>query len=94
VASIETRLLGWDQRWTYLEHRITGRGGRPVALALAKAGFRSKGRWVNPDDLRAQLPYALSPLTLPGHALALLAFDDAADDAGIDRQPPLLRALA
>lgn len=89
-AHMETRLLGWDKRWTYLEHRVTTPGGRPVALALAKAGFRAKGRWIDPDDLRAQLPYPLNPLVLPAQALALLAFDDAADDC----QQPLLRALA
>lgn len=79
-ASIETRLLGWDARWTYLEHRITSGTGRPMALALAKAGFRSGGRWVDPEALRAQLPFPISPLILPAHARALLAFDDAADD--------------
>jgi acyl-CoA thioesterase FadM len=90
VGNIETRLLGWDSRWTYLEHRVTGNSGRPVALALAKAGFRAKGRWVDPEDLRAQLPYPLSPLVLPDHARALLAFDSAVTHS----QPPLLRALA
>jgi acyl-CoA thioesterase FadM len=89
-AAMETRLLGWDSRWTYLEHRVTTPSGRPVALALAKAGFRAKGRWIDPDDLRAQLPYPLSPLVLPARALALLAFDDATDDC----QPPLFSALA
>lgn len=92
VAHIETRLLGWDQRWTYLEHRITCDHGRPVALAVAKAGFRSRGRWVNPDDLRAQLPYPLAPLRLPAHVHALLAFDAAAETAQVGNRHPLLQA--
>ncbi|WP_164155942.1 thioesterase family protein [Sandarakinorhabdus rubra] len=90
VARIETRLLGWDERWTYLEHRVRNGDGRSVALSLAKAGFRSHGRWIDPEDLRAQLPYPLSPLVLPDHARALLAFDDAVDG----RHQPQLRALA
>lgn len=89
VARIETRLLGWDKRWTYLEHRVVNSAGRSMALSLAKAGFRTGGRWVEPDDLAAQLPYPLAAPPLPEHALALLAFDDAAES----QQQPLLRAL-
>lgn len=88
-AQIDTRLLGWDDRWVYLEHRVLSSSGRTMALALAKAGFRWRGRWINPEDLRAQLPYPLGPMALPDHALALMAFDDAAAD-----RLPLLRALA
>jgi len=76
-GSIETRLLGWDERWTYLEHRVSTGDGRPVALALAKAGFRHRGRWIDPEVLRAQLPYPLTPVRLPDHALAWLNLDDA-----------------
>ena len=79
VAHIETRLLGWDSRWTYLEHRVLNKAGRSMALSLAKAGFRSEGRWVDPERLRAQLPYELNPLMLPEYAVALLAFQTAAD---------------
>ena len=98
VATIETRLLGWDGRWTYLEHRVFDANGRPAALALAKAGFRAKGRWISPDHLRAQLPYPLGPLKLPARALALLALDDAAFEAergaSDDRRQSRLHALA
>ena len=78
-AIVETRLLGWDNRWTYLEHRVTNEGGRAVAIGIAKAGFRTQGRWVDPEILRLQLPYALHAMVLPQHALALLAFDKQAD---------------
>lgn len=74
-ARIETRLLGWDQRWTYLEHRVSTENGQAVAFGVAKAGFRSKGRWVDPEILRLQLPHALASLVLPEQAHALLAFD-------------------
>jgi acyl-CoA thioesterase FadM len=79
-ATVETRLVGWDQRWTYLEHRVTNeKSDRPVAFGIAKAGFRSQGRWVDPEILRLQLPFPLSSMVLPGHAQALLAFDKEAD---------------
>lgn len=74
-ARIETRLLGWDQRWTYLEHRVISEDGHAVAFGVAKAGFRSRGRWVDPEILRVQLPFPLASLVLPDHARALLAFD-------------------
>lgn len=78
-VQIETRLLGWDSRWTYLEHRVLNDSGRTMAVSLAKAGFRSRGRWVDPNELRAQLPYPLSPLVLPDHVHALLAFSEASE---------------
>ena len=48
-------------------------------IGIAKAGFRTQGRWVDPEILRLQLPYALHAMVLPQHALALLAFDKHAD---------------
>lgn len=78
-ACVETRLLGWDHRWTYLEHRVTKDSGRTVAIGIAKAGFRTQGRWVDPEILRLQLPYALNAMVLPEPALALLEFDKQAD---------------
>lgn len=88
-ARIETSLLGWDNRWTYLEHRVLNDSGRTMALSFAKAGFRSRGHWVDPDDLRAQLPYPLSPMELPGQVHDLLTFDETSEP----RRPPLLRAF-
>jgi acyl-CoA thioesterase FadM len=88
-ARIETSLLGWDNRWTYLEHRVLNDSGRTMALSLAKAGFRSRGRWVDPDDLRAQLPHPLSPMTLPDDVHDLLTFE-ATPQAG---RPARLHAL-
>jgi acyl-CoA thioesterase FadM len=71
-ALLETRLLGWDGRWAYLEHRVRTVAGRDVALAVAKAGFRNRGHWVDPEELRAQLPYPLAAMPLPNHVPALL----------------------
>jgi acyl-CoA thioesterase FadM len=78
-AIVETCLLGWDQRWTYLQHRVTNEDGREVAFGIAKAGFRNQGRWVDPEILRLQLPFPLKSMVLPELAHALLAFDREAD---------------
>ncbi|MBC7634873.1 MAG: thioesterase family protein [Acetobacteraceae bacterium] len=75
-AIASTRLIGWDTRWVYLEHRIETLGGRPVAIAMAKAGFRCKGAWVSIESLRAALPFPLPEMVLPAHVDAWRALDD------------------
>lgn len=92
TGTIETQLLGWDSRWTYLEHRIADDSGRLVAVALAKAGFRQAGRWIDPDILRAQLPYTLAPLILPDRARAWQALDDALNDRSTHAQGLIVAA--
>lgn len=80
-ARIETRLLGWDDRWTYLEHKVQNTHGSTMAVSQAKAGFRHRGRWINPEELRAKLPHPLQPLVLPAHVLGLLSHKDPADSS-------------
>ena len=75
-AIATTRLVGWDMRWVYLEHRIETPTGRPVAIAVAKAGFRRAGAWVPIETLRAALPYELTDMVLPAHVDAWRALDD------------------
>lgn len=69
-AVATTRLLGWDGRWVYLEHSVHTRSGRPVAIAMARAGFRKNGSWVPIDVLRDALPHHLPEMTLPAQVLA------------------------
>jgi acyl-CoA thioesterase FadM len=75
-ALASTRLVGWDDRWTYLEHRIETADGKPVAIAMARAGFRQKGGWVPIETLRAALPMPLRPMVLPAHFNAWADVDD------------------
>jgi acyl-CoA thioesterase FadM len=87
-AVASTRLLGWDDRWVYLEHRIDTVAGRPVAIAMAKAGFRSQGAWVSTDTLRAALDHDLPPMALPAYVHAWRALDDSlAEQIGVQRMP-------
>ena len=74
---VSTRLAGWDDRWVFLEHRVDTVGGRPVALALAKAGFRCRDAWVPVAALLEQLPYAAHQVALPTHVAAGIALDEA-----------------
>jgi acyl-CoA thioesterase FadM len=85
-AVASTRLLGWDDRWVYLEHRIETLEGRPVAIGMAKAGFRSKGAWVPITTLCAALPYHLPPMALPEQVDAWRTLDDSlAGHVGLER---------
>jgi acyl-CoA thioesterase FadM len=86
-AIATTRLVGWDSRWVYLEHRIETLDGQPVAIAMAKAGFRSKGAWVPTESVRAALPIPLPEMVLPPHVEAWRELDDGlAAQLGILRQ--------
>lgn len=86
-AIASTRLTGWDSRWVYLEHRIETLVGQPVAIAMAKVGFRSKGAWAPVESLRAALPIPLPEMVLPPHVEAWRELDDGlAAQLGILRQ--------
>jgi hypothetical protein len=69
------RLVGWDDRWAYLEHRIETSDGKPVAIAMARAGFRSGGAWMSIEALRVALPHRLPDMVLPAHVRAWQALD-------------------
>lgn len=75
VGVASTRLVGWDDRWAYLEHRIATSDGKPVAVAMARAGFRANGAWMPIERLRAALPFPVEPMALPAHARAWQALD-------------------
>jgi acyl-CoA thioesterase FadM len=51
---IETRILGWDQRWGFLEHRFV-RAERVVGVVVIRGVFKSAMGPVEPAALLAQL---------------------------------------
>ena len=87
VAS--TKLIGWDDRWAYLEHRIETPDGKPVAIAMARAGFRARGHWMQIDTLRQALPLPIADLSLPPHAQIWQELDvELARQIGCGRRDP------
>lgn len=65
---VTTRLLGWDERWFYLEHRAEAESGDLIALGVCRAALVQRGRWipcsevvdaVEPDAHRPPLPAAV-----------------------------------
>jgi acyl-CoA thioesterase FadM len=74
-CELRTRMLGWDERWFFLEQRIT-RGGELMAWALVKTQFfGSEGRVAPQALVDAIRPGVVSPPL----ADAVRAWQDAED---------------
>ena len=63
--SLTTRLLGWDERWIYVEQVFTGRKG-VACVAVARAAFVKAGKAVPPNDVLAKAGLCEAPPELPG----------------------------
>jgi acyl-CoA thioesterase FadM len=72
-ATLHTRLLGWDDRWFWLEHRIEHEG-RIAAVALLRAVFLQGRASVPPSEVARALGLDPTSPQLPdavAHARAL-----------------------
>jgi acyl-CoA thioesterase FadM len=47
---IETRMLGWDHRWAFLEHRFV-RGGRVLGVVAIRGVFKGPNGPIDPEIL-------------------------------------------
>ncbi|MGH8446040.1 MAG: thioesterase family protein [Solimonas sp.] len=65
---LQTRTLGWDQKWTYCEHRFV-REGRVCALVLVRYLFVSKRGPVPPSKVMALSGREEQTPTLPDWVL-------------------------
>lgn len=64
---VHTHLLGWDERWFYLEHSFEHSSGRCVAVGVTRAGLRCDDGWVHADEVVDCVhPGARSP-SIPEH---------------------------
>ncbi len=73
---VRTRLLGWDDRWFYLEHTFIDGRGRCVAVGVKRAGLRDNSDWVHTRNVVDVVhPGAESPL-IPGHVMDWVRLED------------------
>jgi len=73
--SVLTRLLGWDNRWFYLEHCFLDRKQRYVAVGITRAALRKQGMWVAATEVaHIVAPGATSP-SIPQHVMDWLALE-------------------
>jgi acyl-CoA thioesterase FadM len=64
---IETRLLGWDEKWGYLEHRFI-RDGRVLATVGMRGVFRGPTGPIEPKTFLEELSHAQPSPALPAWA--------------------------
>lgn len=61
---IHTRMLGWDDKWSFVEHRFVSRG-RVVGVVLIRGLFRSPKGTVAPSEFARELGLAEQSPALP-----------------------------
>ncbi len=87
IYRLETRLLSWDERWWFLQHRFVDREGRPIAMAIARCALRDSNGWVNTKMvLGAVSPDAIPPVP-PEFAEHWLASENAMWQMGCGSKP-------
>jgi acyl-CoA thioesterase FadM len=79
---IETKLLCWDQKWFYCNHRLILKGGRTAVAAISRCCLVRRGRTVRPADFMAQLAFE-GPSPDPSGVAGLFDQVNDAIDAGI-----------
>lgn len=51
---VHTRMLGWDEKWSFVEHRFW-KDGRIIAVVVMRGLFRSRSGTVTPSELAKTL---------------------------------------
>ncbi len=62
---LKTRLLGWDERWLYIEQIMECRDGGAACLAVQRTTFTRNGKLVPPAELAAKLGQDASSMPAP-----------------------------
>lgn len=61
---LRTKVIGWDQKWFYIEQRFQ-RGNRVIAVGLVKALFRGNRRNVPPQEVLKLVHVNIDPPEMP-----------------------------
>jgi len=64
---IHSRLIGWDHKWGFLEHRFV-RGGRVIGVVAIRGVFKGPDGPVDPGKLLEGLAHAAASPELPAWA--------------------------
>ena len=59
--SIRSRVLGWDDKWFYIEHVIENHNGELCAVGTMRTLLRGGGRSIEPRELLALMNMAETP---------------------------------
>lgn len=83
--TLTSRMLCWDDRWIYIEHRIEA-AGVPSCLAVVRAAFLDGGSIVPPPRVAAELGFRGPVPPVPAWAGQWRDVDDIAFDDTAPRQ--------
>lgn len=61
---LRTKVIGWDEKWFYIEQKFTRRN-RTIAVGLVKALFRGDGRNIKPEECLKLIHVNIDPPNLP-----------------------------
>jgi acyl-CoA thioesterase FadM len=79
--TLTTRILGWDEKWIYMEQRFDSNGKR-AATALVKALVRGRDRSIPTADVMHEVGVDQPSPLLPEHLRAWIAADEAVGASG------------
>lgn len=82
--TLASRMLCWDERWLYIEHRIEA-AGVPACLTLVRAAFLKDGTIVPPQRVAAELGHVGPVPAVP----AWVGQWRRADESAFEEQSPL-----
>jgi acyl-CoA thioesterase FadM len=79
--TLTTRIVGWDEKWIYMEQLFDSNGKR-VATALVKALVRGRDRSIPTADVMRQVGVDQPSPLFPDHLRAWIAADEAVGASG------------
>ena len=79
--TLTTRILGWDEKWIYME-QVFDSGGKRMATALVKALVRGRDRSIPTAEVMREVGVDLPSPVLPDQLRAWIAVDEAIGASG------------
>ena len=80
---LETRLIYWDSKWIFFEHKLF-HSGHLSAQGIVKVLFRSRLKRINPADIMAESGQMVSSPEMPDVVSNLLAAEQSREFASLE----------
>lgn len=71
---LHTKVIGWDEKWFYIEQRFERRN-RTIAVGLVKALFRGNRRNITPEQCLKLIHVNIDPPALPEKVVRWLSME-------------------
>jgi acyl-CoA thioesterase FadM len=68
TCEVQTRLVGWDHKWAFLEHRFV-RKGRVLGIVAIRGVFKGKNGLLDPNTVLSNFGVDATPPQLPQWAV-------------------------